>query len=167
MWRALIVTVPLAGAALGWRTTAASAAQGRSAPPICAATAVRINAATSSPSYRPGQRVTMTSSITNISTRACSVWLGLDKGYSPSFIVTNTTGNEVWDRCWVHDQPGSCFTILVARTLVPGGRFERTVIWDQRSGLNGPPRQVPAGKYHFSTHYQNIPVTATVAFRIR
>jgi hypothetical protein len=166
LMRALIVSVPLAVAAVSLPATAAGAAPGLSFPPICAATAVRITATTSSASYQPGQKVAMTSSITNISSQRCSVWLGLDPGYSPSFVVTNGAANEVWDRCWFHDQPGACFDILVAQGLRPGELVHRTVHWDQRSGPNGPPQQVPAGTYQLSTHYQNIAGNATVSFRI-
>src|SRR5450755_4137113 len=86
---------------------------GGSAPALCAPTAVHIVARTNRESYSAGQEVVLRSSITNVSSTSCSVWLGIDPGFSPDFVVINTKGNEVWDRCDVDDQPGACFTILV------------------------------------------------------
>jgi hypothetical protein len=93
---------------------------------------------------------------------------GTGPGYSPSFVVVDAHGSPVWDRCWIHDEPGACFTILVARTLAPGDRFSQAAVWDQRSGTGpqDPPHQVPPGIYRFRTHYQNIARAGTVAFAI-
>jgi hypothetical protein len=136
-------------------------------PPLCAAAAVNVGAATDRHAYSPGQPVVMTSFITNISKAACSVWLGLDPGFSPSFVVTNSAGHEVWDRCWYHDQPGACFMILVGKTLYPGQTYATTAVWDQRSSTNGKPAaRVPAGTYRFTTHYQYIYKNAVRTFKI-
>lgn len=126
-------------------------------PALCGASAVRVGAETNHSRYRPGQLVKMTSTITNVSSTPCSVWLGLDPGFSPSFIVVNAKHNEVWDRCWNHDQPGGCFEILYQHRLNPGRSYHTTATWDQGSGTSArPPHQVPAGSYTVETYYQYI-----------
>ena len=62
--------------------------------------------------------------------------LGLDPGFSPSFIVVNAKHNEVWDRCWVKDQPGACFEILYQHRLAPGRSYHTGAKWDQGSGTS-------------------------------
>jgi hypothetical protein len=105
-------------------------------------------------SYAPGQEVVMTTTATNVSGSPCSAVVGRDRGYSPSFLVTSSKGETVWDRCWVDDQPGACFDILVTYPLSRGQSFIETARWDQLSG--GPstvPRQVPPGRYDETSDY--------------
>jgi hypothetical protein len=154
-------------------TSPSAAADGRhpsshAAPALCASSAVHLVAKTDRPSYGPGQMVVLRSSITNVSKTACSVWLGVDPGFSPSFVVANAKGKEVWDRCDVDDQPGACSTLLMAHRLGPGQAMHFRAHWDQGSatGSNSPHRVRP-GTYTFVTHYQNIPGIASRQFRIQ
>jgi len=144
----------------------AGAATPAAKPALCAASAVEITATTNRTAYSPGQLVTLMSKITNVSQTPCSVWLGLDPGFSPSFVVANAKGHEVWDRCWVDDQPGACFEILYQHRLNPGRSYHTVAHWDQGSGTGStPPRRVPPGTYTFFTYYQYI-AGAQVAFTI-
>ncbi len=153
----LVVTVGLAVASAASDTTRAD-----TAPPQCALNEVDIKASTDHPVYPPGRPVTMTSSITNISDATCTIYLGYDPGFSPSFTVTNANGSVVWDRCWLNDEPGACFMLLKAHELRPGHHYQQKVSWDQRSGPDGGPVvQVPQGQYTFTTHYQYIGTAST------
>jgi len=135
-----------------------------SAPSLCAASAVRIVASTNFPSYGPGETVVLTSSITNRSKSACTVWLG---GVSPSLVITDSKGVEVWDQCWYHDQPGACPLFLVVHQLDPGQTYTKTARWDQRSGMSGErPVRVPAGTYRFATQYTGIAGSPSVRFGV-
>jgi hypothetical protein len=155
------VTPALAAASHPGLTMAA-----RGKPALCASSAVQVAATTNHTRYSAGQRVKMTSTITNVSSTPCSVWLGLDPGFSPSFTVVNAKHHEVWDRCWFHDQPGGCFEILYQHRLAPGASYRTSAKWDQGSGTSSrPPHQVPPGSYTAETYYQYIG-GATVRFRI-
>ncbi len=140
---------------------------GQAAPPQCSQSQVRITAQTNHGVYPPGHPVVMTSSITNVSSSSCTIFLGAVRGWSPTFTVTNSKGVVVWDRCWVRDQPGACATVLFSHTLRPGHRYQQKATWDQRSGPDGqPPVQVPQGQYTFATYYQYIGGPASVTFDI-
>ncbi len=161
----LVTTSVLPSAAAA--TTPTVTTTTRPKPPLCSSSAVRITATTNGGTYGPGQMVKMTSTITNISKWPCSAWLGLDPGFSPSFIVLNGKKKEVWDRCWVDDRPGGCFEILYQRRLNPGGSYHAVAQWDQGSTRGSrPPRRVHPGTYTFWTHFQNIPGLAKVRFTI-
>ncbi len=131
-------------------------------PPQCSPDQVAILASTNHGAYPPGRTVTMTSSITNVSSASCTIYLGYDPGFSPSFTVTNSGGTVVWDRCWLNDEPGACSTTLKGYTLRPGKRFHQKATWDQKSGPDGGPVvQVPQGQYTFTTVYQYIGTAST------
>jgi len=135
----------------------ADAAGSRVKPALCAASAVRVTATTNRTAYAPGQLVRMKSSITNVSGTPCSVWLGLDPGFSPVFIVINAMKKEVWDRCWVDDHPGACFEILYQHRLGPGRSYHTIAVWDQGSTTGSqPPRRVQPGTYTFLTYFAYI-----------
>jgi len=132
---------------------------------LCRASAVRIAASANRTSYGPGQIVVMRSSITNMSSSSCTLWLG---EISPTMVVTNNRGVDVWDQCRAHDQPGACNLVLVVHELNPGQSYVRTAHWDQASGTSTtPPVRVPAGTYRFSTHFDGIAGTASVKFVLR
>jgi hypothetical protein len=129
----------------------------KSAAPLCKPSAVQVTATTSAPTYSLGHHVVLISSISNASKKRCSVWLGKDPGFSPSFTVVSSKGRVVWNRCWTDDQPGACFEILHARTLDPGATYSQKASWDQRSAPDGDtPVPVPRGTYDFSTDFQYI-----------
>jgi hypothetical protein len=137
-------------------------------PALCTASAVRVTATTNRPRFLPGQVVMMKSSITNVSTTACSVWLGLDPGFSPAFIVLNADRKEVWDRCWDDDKPGACFEILYQRGLHPGQTYHTIARWDQGSSTGSqPPQRVPPGRYTFLTYFGYINHVARAHITIR
>jgi hypothetical protein len=165
------VFVPLAVLALSLSTRASLAGAqpetGQPAAPQCSQSQVRSSAGTDHRAYPPGHAVVMTSSIRNVSRSSCTIFLGAVPGWSPTFTVTNTGGTVVWDRCWVNDQPGACATVLLSHILRPHQTYREQATWDQRSGADGqPPRQVPQGRYSFSTHYRYVTGTASVSFDI-
>jgi hypothetical protein len=140
---------------------------GQPATPQCSQSQVRSSAVTDHKAYPPGHAVVMTSSIRNVSRSSCTIFLGAVPGWSPTLTVTNTGGTVVWDRCWVNDQPGACATVLVSHILRPHQTYREQATWDQRSGADGQlPRQVPQGRYTFSTHYRYVTGTASVFFDI-
>jgi len=158
-WRELGKAMGLAGTS--WTTFAGTA---MSTAPQCRTSAVRIVATTNRRSYGPGETVLLTSSITNTSKKPCTVWIG----FSPSAVVTNDKGVEVWNRCWAHDEPGACSMVLARDRLNPGGLYSETDRWDQRSGIPGKvPIRVPAGTYRFATQYQGIAAIVSVRFELR
>jgi hypothetical protein len=137
-------------------------------PALCAASAVRVTATTNRHGYLPAQMVVMTSSATNVSDTACSLYLGLDPGFSPAFIVMNGDKTEVWDRCWVDDHPGGCFEILYQHVLQPGRTYHTTATWDQGSSTGTqPPERVPPGTYTFLTYFGYIDHLARAHFEIK
>jgi len=165
--RAYDVTVTFDNVGVGPAHAATSATAGQAAPPQCRDNQVRITADTNHGAYPPGHTVVMTSSIKNVSDASCTIYLGVVAGWSPTFTVTNTGGTVVWDRCWVHDQPGACATVLASYTLRPGQRYRQKATWNQRSGADGQhPHQVPQGQYTFSTYYQYIGGPASATFDI-
>jgi hypothetical protein len=135
--------------------------------PVCSASAVTLQAMTA-PTYFPGQSVILRSSITNISGQPCAVLVGADPGFSPSFVVTDAHGQNVWDGCRSNDEPGACFHILTARRLAPGDHFSQATVWDQGTshGRHEGRHLVPPGTYSLSTHYQYIPAQATTSFTV-
>jgi hypothetical protein len=137
------------------------------ATPACTAADVHMAASTNHSAYPPGKTVVMTSSVTNVSRAACLIDLGADPGLSPVFNVTNAKGITVWNRCWVDDEPGACFEIVFAHVLNPGKTYSQRASWNQRSGPDGGPvKQVPPGKYTFTTAYVNLPQTPSAKFGI-
>jgi hypothetical protein len=144
-----------------------TSAPAKARPPDCSDAAVRIGATTNHGAYPPGMTIKMTSSITNVSDAACTIYLGLDPGYSPVFNVTDAKGKTVWNRCWTNDEPGACFEIVKAHTLAPGKTFKQHATWDQRSGPDGGPVvQVPQGQYTFTTAYFGLSGMASTTFDI-
>ena len=138
-----------------------------SKPALCAASAVHVAITTNRTAYAAGQLVRMKSSITNVSKTPCSVWLGLDPGFSPSFLVTNAKKKEVWDRCWVDDRSFGCSEVLYQDRLGPGQSYHTIAEWDQGSGTQPhPPERVHPGTYTVVTYYQDIARTAKVRFKI-
>jgi hypothetical protein len=147
--------------------TSAGSTPSASKPALCAASAVRVTATTNRHAYAPGRLVRLTATITNVSKTPCSVWLGLDPGFSPAFLVANTKRTEVWDRCWVDDHPGGCFEILYQHRLGPGRSYHAGAVWDQGTATGTqPPQRVRPGTYVFVTFFQNIAHTAKARFRI-
>jgi hypothetical protein len=130
-------------------------------PAPCSPSILRETTTVNRTSYPPGTVVRMTISIRNASTAACSVGVGPT---SPSFSVTNSRGAEVWNSCYVNDQPGACAQYLMARSLAPGAAYAKTLTWDQRSGA--PPARVPVGVYTLSTHFEGGAGNHVVRFKL-
>jgi hypothetical protein len=146
---------------------APSSASVLKATPACTAADVHVAASTSHSAYPLGETVVMTSSVKNMSLAACGIYLGVDPGYSPAFNVTNAKGEIVWNGCWVNDEPGACFDIVVVHVLSPGKTYSQQASWNQRSGPDGGPvKQVPPGKYTFTTAYVGLPQAPSAKFRI-
>ncbi len=136
-------------------------------PAMCTPSQVRVGASTNHTAYPPGQSIVMTSSITNISDSACSIALGFQHGSSPAFLVDNSSGTQVWSRCWINDEPGACSQVFHAHTLRPGHSYKQKATWDQKSGPDGGPVvQVPQGQYTYTTFYAFFPYEPSVTFAI-
>ena len=139
----------------------------KTAPPMCTPSQVRGDASTNHAAYPPGETIVMKSSITNISGSACSIALGFQPGSSPAFLVENSSGTQVWSRCWIHDEPGACSQVFHAQTLRSGRTYEQKATWDQKSGPDGGPVvQVPQGQYTYTTFYAFLPFEPSVTFDI-
>jgi hypothetical protein len=163
---ATLIVVGLVVSTIGIAPGAGAASDGK--PALCAASAVRVAATTNRHGYLPGQMVVMTSSATNVSDAACSLYLGLDPGFSPAFIVVNAGKTEVWDRCWSDDRPGACFEILYQHVLQPGRTYHTKATWDQGSSTGTqPPERVPPGTYTFLTYFGYIDHLARAHFQIK
>ena len=124
----------------------------------CSVARVTERVGTNQSSYGPGATVSMTLSATNTSTSACALGVGPT---SPSFVVTNQSGVEVWDNCYANDQPGACAMYLMMRDLGPGATFSKTVSWDQGSGQSR--ARVALGMYHVTANFIG---SRSVGFRI-
>lgn len=135
--------------------------------PMCTPSQVRVKASTNHAAYPPGELIVMKSSITNISDSACSIALGFQPGSSPAFLVDNSSGTQVWNRCWIDDQPGACSQVFHPHTLGSGDTYTQKARWDQKSGPDGGPVvQVPQGQYTYTTFYAFLPYEPSVTFDI-
>jgi hypothetical protein len=135
--------------------------------PMCTPSQVREDASTNHAAYPPGEMIVMKSSITNISGSACAIALGFQPGSSPAFLVANSSGTQVWSRCWIHDEPGACSQVFHTHTLRSGRTYEQKATWDQKSGPDGGPVvQVPQGQYTYSTFYAFLPYEPSATFDI-
>ncbi len=151
------------------RTSTAHATESKlsKTPPMCTPSQVRERASTNHAAYPPGELIVMKSSITNISDSACSIALGAQAGSSPAFLVDNSSGNQVWNRCWIDDEPAACSQVFRAHALPSGHTYEQKATWDQKSGPDGGPVvQVPQGRYTYTTFYAFLPFEPSVTFDI-
>jgi hypothetical protein len=168
---AAVVSRPARATTTGSRPARATTSEARATTgeplPVCSTSAVALEATTGS-TYAPGQPVVLRSTITNISDQPCVVLVGANPGFSPSFMVTDDRGQNVWDGCRYNDEPGACFHILNAHRLAPGDQFSQSVVWDQgtSNGRHEGRHLVPPGTYSLATHYQYIPAQATTTFTV-
>jgi hypothetical protein len=103
----------------------------------------------------------MTASIHNTSTQTCSVAIGAT---SPSFIVDNSSGVEVWSNCGGAGEFRACALYLMLETLQPGGTYTKTATWDQRSGAMA--TRVPVGVYELTAHFDVVTGQASTKFNL-
>jgi hypothetical protein len=134
-------SVPAAVLPSATPSAAAPASPGATSP--CTAGEVTATATTDRPAYRAGDPVTLTTTLTNHSTQACTLDVS---PRDPAFSVSGG-GGEVWRTCG----PGqSCPLYERLVTLPAGGSRTETASWNQHtcdaSGCQGPPP--PAGAYH-------------------
>jgi Intracellular proteinase inhibitor len=135
--------------------------------PMCTASDVSMAASTDRAAYAPGQTVAMTSSVRNTSDASCAIALGRQPGSSPEFLIDNSSGTQVWNRCWIDDEPFPCSQVFQPHTLRRGHTYKQKASWDQGSGpAGGPVVRVPPGRYTLSTSYAFLPIVATASFKI-
>ncbi|MEA2671134.1 MAG: hypothetical protein QOG45_1354 [Chloroflexota bacterium] len=135
--------------------TASAPATTPAAPPEaasrCTASEVTATASTDRPAYRAGDPITLTTTLTNRSTQACSLDVS---PRDPAFSVSGG-GGEVWRTCG----PGQSCPLYERIVVLPGGGSRtETVSWNQHtcdaSGCQGPPP--PAGAYHETATWGDI-----------
>lgn len=125
-------------------------------PPECRWNDLRTVGGLNGRSFGRGQKVVMTTRVTNVGQSECTIVIGADHGFDPTQDVRRS-GNTYWDACWLRDRPGACFDIWLTHKLAPGGSYSLTSQWDQRTGTDSkPPRQVVAGTYAFVTDYADL-----------
>ncbi len=108
----------------------------------CTAGEVTATASTDRPAYRPGDPITLTTTLTNHSSQACSLDVS---PRDPQFSVSGG-GGEVWRTCG----PGQSCPLYERLVVLPaGGSRTETASWNQNtcdaSSCQGPPP--PAGAY--------------------
>lgn len=117
--------------------------------------------ATNAKNYGPGSVVTMTASIHNTSNQTCYIAIGAT---SPSFIVDNSSGVEVWSNCGGAGQVHACALYLMLETLQPGATYTKTATWGQRSGAVA--TRVPVGVYELTARFDIVTGQATTKFNL-
>jgi hypothetical protein len=103
----------------------------------------------------------MTASIHNTSTKSCSVGVGPT---SPSLVVDNSSGVEVWSNCGGAGEFHACALYLMLETLQPGATYTKTATWDQRSGALA--ARVPAGVYELTANFDGVSSQASTHFTL-
>lgn len=134
-------------------------AKASSAP--CTSLTISESATTNEKSYGPRSVVTMTASIHNTSTQTCSVAVGPT---SPSLIVDNSGGVEVWSNCGGAGEFDACALYLLLETLQPGGTYTKTATWDQGSGASG--ARVPPGVFQLNVHFDGVSGQVSTKFNL-
>lgn len=127
----------------------------------CASPTASETATTNQKDYGPGSVVTMTASIHNTSTKTCSTAVGPT---SPSIVVDNSSGVEVWSSCGGAGKFHACALYLIDETLQPGATYTKTSTWNQRSGTTG--KRVPVGTYVMTAHFNGITGQASTKFNL-
>lgn len=127
----------------------------------CTSSTVSETTTTNQKYYGPGSVVTMYASIHNTSTQTCSEAVGAT---SPSFVVDNSSGVEVWRNCGGAGEIGACPLYLIDETLQPGGTYTKTSTWDQHSGASA--TRVPVGAYVMTTHFNGVTGQASTKFNL-
>jgi hypothetical protein len=128
--------------------------------PRCTPAQVSAAASTDRPTYRQGDPVSLTTTLTNHSSQPCSLSVS---AHDPGFSVSGGSG-EVWRNCG----PGqSCPLYERLVVLPPGGRQSVSAAWDQHtcgaSACNGPPP--PAGAYQAKADWADLG-SATAPFTV-
>jgi hypothetical protein len=128
-------------------TTASPASPGAppsspGAAPRCTASQVTATASTDRPAYRPGDTVTLRTTLTNHSAQSCTLAVS---PHDPAFSVSGGAG-EVWRTCG----PGQSCPLYERLVVIPaGGTNTESTAWNQhtcdQSSCAGP--QAPSGAY--------------------
>jgi hypothetical protein len=127
----------------------------------CTSLPVSETATTNEKNYGPGSIVSLTASIHNPSTQACSMAIGAT---SPSLIVDNASGVEVWSNCGGAGEFHACALYLMLETLRPGATYTKTDTWDQSSGASG--ARAPTGVYQLTVHFSGFAGQASTKFNL-
>ncbi len=127
----------------------------------CTSLRVSERATTDEKSYGPGSIVRLSASIHNSSTKACSMAIG---AISPSLIVDNANGVEVWSNCGGAGEFHACALYLMLETIQPGATYTKTYTWDQRSGASG--ARAPTGVYKLTVHFSGLAGQASTKFNL-
>jgi hypothetical protein len=128
--------VPVAAGTASAPVTSPGAPTSPEAASPCTAGEVTATASTDRPAYRAGDPVTLTTTLTNHSTQACSLDVS---ARDPAFSVSGG-GGEVWRSCG----PGQSCPLYERLVVLPaGGSRTETTSWNQHtcdaSGCQGPP----------------------------
>lgn len=127
-------------------TSVTTASPASPAPPgsasRCTAAQVTATASTDRPAYRPGDTVTLRTTLTNHSAQPCTLTVS---PHDPAFTVSSG-GGEVWRTCG----PGQSCPLYERVVVVPaGGTNTESTAWNQhtcdQSSCAGP--QAPPGAY--------------------
>jgi hypothetical protein len=130
------------------------------AAPRCTADRVTATASTDRPSYRSGDPVSLSTTLTNHSAQACSLDVS---PRDPAFSVSGG-GGEVWRTCG----PGQSCPLYERLVVLPaGGSRTETTSWNQHtcdaSSCQGPPP--PAGAYRETATWGDLG-SASAAFTV-
>ena len=146
--------------------TSASSASAASAPAAsstasrCTPSEVTATASTDRPAYRPGDAVTLRTTLTNHSAQPCTLTVS---PHDPAFAVTGG-GGEVWRTCG----PGQSCPLYERLVVIPaGGANTESTSWNQhtcdQSSCGGP--QAPPGAYRETATWGDLS-SATAPFTV-
>ena len=146
--------------------SSANSASGTGSPPAsstasrCTASQVAIAASTDRPVYRPGDTVTLRTTLTNRSAQPCTLTVS---SRDPAFSVSGG-GGEVWRTCG----PGQSCPLYERLVVLPaGGANTESVPWNQhtcdQSSCAGP--QAPSGPYRETAAWGDLG-SATAPFTV-
>ena len=133
-------------------------------PPQCSASDAVLTVSTDKSSYAAGATITAIATVTNHSSRPCSIASG---NAAFTYYISNSTMGTVWVSCGNPPQP--CSTPPTQRILAHGASYSMTAAWNQQNcrRTTGPCTQVAPGTYTLAVDYgyseaqDNFTITAT------